>query len=155
MVEQGTDVYCALPYLCEYVGHRDISDTNVSSLTVTSHLTGKTHPLNGENPTSSNRVMINFEYACMACRYHSMKSIDQFQGNPAFVLRRGLSSNRLQQAYLCPRDADALCIKQAKEGGTPSFRGCHPRGSEATPSLPPGRYSWPELSLLYFILRMN
>lgn len=28
MVEQGTDVYCALPYLCEYVGHRDISSTN-------------------------------------------------------------------------------------------------------------------------------
>lgn len=28
MVERGTDVYCALPYLCEYVGHRDISSTN-------------------------------------------------------------------------------------------------------------------------------
>lgn len=28
MIEQGTDVYCALPYLCEYVGHRDISSTN-------------------------------------------------------------------------------------------------------------------------------
>jgi integrase/recombinase XerD len=28
MVEQGTDVYCAIPYLCEYVGHRDISSTN-------------------------------------------------------------------------------------------------------------------------------
>ena len=28
MVEQGTDVYCAIAYLCEYVGHRDISSTN-------------------------------------------------------------------------------------------------------------------------------
>ena len=28
MVDQGTDVYCAIPYLCEYVGHRDISSTN-------------------------------------------------------------------------------------------------------------------------------
>jgi len=23
------DVYCAIPYLCEYVGHRDISSTKV------------------------------------------------------------------------------------------------------------------------------
>lgn len=28
MVRKGTDVYCAIPYLCEYVGHRDISSTN-------------------------------------------------------------------------------------------------------------------------------
>jgi integrase len=28
MVDQGADVYCAIPYLCEYVGHRDISSTN-------------------------------------------------------------------------------------------------------------------------------
>lgn len=28
MIEQGSDVYCALPYLCEYVGHRDIGSTN-------------------------------------------------------------------------------------------------------------------------------
>lgn len=92
--------------------------------------------------------MINLEYACMACRYHSNEvNYDQFQGNPAFVLRRGLSSNRLQQAYAAlGMQTPSASNKRKKKIGTPSFRGCHPRGSEETPSLPPGRYSWPELS---------